>query len=307
MTSMQFQGLIYLISPDVTVLLYHFDRTVSAKIITNAVTPWPWQTGGRPGSTVTLQLFAVPKSFFEFFPFSSSNARIFISPHNTYLFALKISGFALHRPPERNSTKELVSQRFWTTCMDFRVLQAIQDAREKHHITTLFDQLVTLSQSSPLVIARKKKDIIIHHQYSKDLKRWVIYQSTTLGKSSTKIAKSLNMNVRVVQRVLHTWKEIGEVCWDRTHAGRAPIMVQASVAVCTICIFSLISNFQQHSSCYHWSSSSLTYTWMRSKSSFEISMTSMPHWQQFTEHSSGSELGQKRYVVWSCTETYICI
>jgi transposase len=61
-------------------------------------------------------------------------------------------------------------------------------------------------------MARKKKDIIIRHQYSKDLKRQVIYQSTTLGKSSTKIAKSLDMNIRVVQRVLHTWKEIGEVC-----------------------------------------------------------------------------------------------
>jgi hypothetical protein len=48
----------------------------------------------------TLQLFAVLKSFLENFPFSSSNARFFISPYNTYLFALKISGFASHRLPE---------------------------------------------------------------------------------------------------------------------------------------------------------------------------------------------------------------
>jgi transposase-like protein len=47
-------------------------------------------------------------------------------------------------------------------------------------------------------MARKKKDIITRHQYSKDLKRRVIYQSTTLGKSSMKIAKSLDMNVWVV-------------------------------------------------------------------------------------------------------------
>jgi hypothetical protein len=52
-----------------------------------------------------LQLFAVPKSFLEIFPFSSSNARFFISPHNTYLLALKISRFASHRLPEDNSTK----------------------------------------------------------------------------------------------------------------------------------------------------------------------------------------------------------
>jgi hypothetical protein len=107
------------------------------------------------------------------------------------------------------------------------------------------------------------------------------------------------MNFQVVQWVLHTWKEISEVCRVRTCAGRAPIMVQASVVVCTICIFCLISNFQQHSSCYHWLSASLTYTGMWFKSSFKISMTLTPHWQQFTEHSSGSKLGQKRYVVWS--------
>jgi hypothetical protein len=65
----------------------------------------------------------------------SSNARFFISPHNTYMLALKISGFTLHRPPEDNSTKELVSQRFWTTCIDFCVLQAIQEfTRTKIHI-----------------------------------------------------------------------------------------------------------------------------------------------------------------------------
>jgi hypothetical protein len=68
-------------------------------------------------------------------------------------------------------------------------------------------------------MACKKKDIIICHQYSKDLKMWVIYQSTNLGKSSTKIAKSLDMNFWVLQRVLHTWKEISEVCQDRTCAG----------------------------------------------------------------------------------------
>jgi hypothetical protein len=45
---------------------------------------------------LTLQLFAVLKSFLENFPFLSSNARFFISPHNTYLLALKISGFTLH-------------------------------------------------------------------------------------------------------------------------------------------------------------------------------------------------------------------
>jgi hypothetical protein len=57
------------------------------------------------GWGMILQLFAVPKSFLEKKSFLSSNARFFISPHNTYLLALKISGFTSHRLPEDNSTK----------------------------------------------------------------------------------------------------------------------------------------------------------------------------------------------------------
>ncbi|KAJ7713329.1 hypothetical protein DFH07DRAFT_708699, partial [Mycena maculata] len=43
-------------------------------------------------------------------------------------------------------------------------------------------------------------------------------------KTSTQIAISLNMPVRVVQRIKKTWKEIGEVCRDRRHLGRPPMM-----------------------------------------------------------------------------------
>ncbi|KAJ7663176.1 hypothetical protein DFH06DRAFT_952226, partial [Mycena polygramma] len=41
---------------------------------------------------------------------------------------------------------------------------------------------------------------------------------------TTEIANELNMPLRVVQRVLQTWGEIGEVCRDRRHKGRAPLM-----------------------------------------------------------------------------------
>jgi hypothetical protein len=71
------------------------------------VLEWLWSHSqiNRVSMYRRLQLFASPKSFLEKFPFSSSNARFFISPHNTYLFALKISGFASHRLPEDSSTK----------------------------------------------------------------------------------------------------------------------------------------------------------------------------------------------------------
>jgi hypothetical protein len=83
-------------------------------------------------------------------------------------------------------------------------------------------------------MARKKKEPAVRRRYSKDLKRRVIYQSTILGKSTMKIAKSLDMNIRVVQRVVLTWDEIGEVCRDRTRLGRAPLMTAASVDVSTL-------------------------------------------------------------------------
>lgn len=43
------------------------------------------------------------------------------------------------------------------------------------------------------------------------------------------IAKSLDMPLRVVQRVLQTWEELGEVCRDRHGMGRAPLLGRHAV------------------------------------------------------------------------------
>jgi len=76
-------------------------------------------------------------------------------------------------------------------------------------------------------------------QYSRDLKQRVVYQSYTLMKTTTEIAIDLNMPVRVVQRVLTNWQEIGDVCKDQACMGRAPLMQQSSVKVCiSICALS---------------------------------------------------------------------
>ncbi|EDR13075.1 uncharacterized protein LACBIDRAFT_308513 [Laccaria bicolor S238N-H82] len=48
-------------------------------------------------------------------------------------------------------------------------------------------------------------------------------------KTTTEIAIDLNMPVHVVQRVLMNWREIGDVCKDRAHMGRAPLMKQDSI------------------------------------------------------------------------------
>lgn len=71
---------------------------------------------------------------------------------------------------------------------------------------------------------RKKRSTPLRCHYSQDLKKRVIYQAFTLGKSSTAIAVDLDMPVRVVQRVKRTWFEIGEVCRDRTYKGRHPLL-----------------------------------------------------------------------------------
>ncbi|KAJ7438980.1 hypothetical protein FB451DRAFT_976375, partial [Mycena latifolia] len=44
------------------------------------------------------------------------------------------------------------------------------------------------------------------------------------GKKPTQIAIDLDIRLRVVQRVLTTWREIGEVCRDRRYLGRAPML-----------------------------------------------------------------------------------
>jgi transposase-like protein len=78
---------------------------------------------------------------------------------------------------------------------------------------------------------RKKPIQPARRQYSKDLKMRVIHQAFTLGKTSTQIAIDLDMPVRVVQRVKRTWAELGEVCRDRRHKGRAPMLSTGNTKV----------------------------------------------------------------------------
>ncbi|KAF8236349.1 hypothetical protein L208DRAFT_1528436, partial [Tricholoma matsutake] len=60
--------------------------------------------------------------------------------------------------------------------------------------------------------------------YSRDLKKRVVYQAFTLEKTTTEISINLDIPLRVVQCVLKCWKEIGEVCKDRTRMGCTPLM-----------------------------------------------------------------------------------
>ena len=57
---------------------------------------------------------------------------------------------------------------------------------------------------------RKPNPRPLRRHYSPDLRRRVIHQAFTLGESTTRIAINLAMPLRVVQRIIATWKEIGD-------------------------------------------------------------------------------------------------
>ena len=82
------------------------------------------------------------------------------------------------------------------------------------------------------------------HRYSKDVKKLVIYQSNVLNMLTTDIVVNLDMPVRVVQRVLQTWDEIGAVVREPKTLGRAHLMTteQAQVSLTPFCkVFRLMT------------------------------------------------------------------
>ena len=50
--------------------------------------------------------------------------------------------------------------------------------------------------------------------YTRDLRDRVLYQHNILGKTTTNIARDLDISLHVVQRTLQVWKEISDVLRD---------------------------------------------------------------------------------------------
>ena len=77
-----------------------------------------------------------------------------------------------------------------------------------------------------------------HHHYWQDLKQHVIYQWFTLDKSTTGIAKDLDMSLWVVQRILKLYEEIGDMVKDpkaHTRPGHMHLLDTPSVEVSAPC------------------------------------------------------------------------
>lgn len=78
---------------------------------------------------------------------------------------------------------------------------------------------------------RKCKERSRRH-YSRDLKLAVIHQTYILGYKSTRIAVELDIPLRVVQRIRQNWKELRDVCKERSRIGRSPLISPGSCKVC---------------------------------------------------------------------------
>ncbi|THU77560.1 hypothetical protein K435DRAFT_702093 [Dendrothele bispora CBS 962.96] len=73
-------------------------------------------------------------------------------------------------------------------------------------------------------MARQRPIVPIRQHYSRDLKNRVIYQYYTLQLNTSEISVNLNMMLRVVQRAIQNWNEIGDVCRERRGRGRCRIL-----------------------------------------------------------------------------------
>ena len=153
----------------------------------------------------------------------------------------------------------------------------------------LLQQPSTSSQhSSPslAIMPHKKRSTPLRRHYSRDLKKRVIYQAFTLGKSSTAIAVDLDMPLRVVQRIKRTWFEIGEVCRDRSYKGRHPLLspLQTKVSIEALEKCCLLIQFSFY---WHYWNILRTCTWTRYKNSSANSTTLRFPCGQSLAHSSG--------------------
>src|SRR5882672_4906903 len=75
------------------------------------------------------------------------------------------------------------------------------------------------------------------HLYSTDLKQCVVHQHYTLSKSTTEIAKDLNISLHIVQHILPIYEEIGAVVKDPRlswPSGRHRLIDPQSVEVSTL-------------------------------------------------------------------------
>ena len=86
-------------------------------------------------------------------------------------------------------------------------------------------------------MARLRNPVPLHRRYTRDLRHRVVYQHNVLGFKTTTIAINLDMPLRVVQRTLQCWRELGDVLQTPSQMGRVSLMTEQEIQVCTHCAY----------------------------------------------------------------------
>lgn len=116
--------------------------------------------------------------------------------------------------------------------------------------------------------------VIKRKRYSRDLRQRVVHQRFKLHRQTAQISADLDMSLRVVERILHLWREIGDVCRVPKRIGRARALSSEHAEVCNM--HSTVMGLIPDSLCWQWLNGTQTSTSTRSKKSCMISTGSPP-------------------------------
>jgi len=141
---------------------------------------------------------------------------------------------------------------------------------------------LSLCISYPFHMPRKKALVPTRRSYHRSLKERVIYQHFTLGMDTTAISISLDIPLRVVQRVLRNWKIYGDVSKERVKGGRFPLLKGDAARVSVDPWFRIWTDVDWLLSlCWPWLVVTQTFTLMRSKHSFMMFMVRLSPFKRF--------------------------
>lgn len=183
--------------------------------------------------------------------------------------------------------------------------EAVTDAVRRDASCSLTTTCIQLHFASYGTLMPRKPNLRpVQPHYSPDLRRRVIHQAFTLGESTTRIAINLDMPLRVVQRVIATWKEIGDVCRNRKRIGRSPVLKTDAVKVCMHltmhCTQAFIDYVYRCSSCWRSSSGAQTSISTRYRKSSKFSMGLASHFQGYGSLSSALGCRRRGYACQMC-------
>jgi FixJ family two-component response regulator len=90
----------------------------------------------------------------------------------------------------------------------------------------------SLSPPTTGVMPRVKTAAPVRQRYSLDLRERVVFQRHTLGRKTKRIARELDIPLRVVQRILEMWADLGKLV-EPSRAHKLPKLQWEHLEVCS--------------------------------------------------------------------------